>query len=978
MGSSERAKGARTFMLALLASACALQPSLALAQSQSEPGQFNFDLPAQPLAQSLNDYARQTGSQVLFSYDELRGRQAPALRGAYDADEALRLLLAGSGLEAARGSDGVVRVADTSSPQQVNTADEAETEIVVTGTRIRGAPPAGSNVIGLDREDIEESGRTTLQDVLQTLPQVFTGSQSEGTQTTSLAPGRNITFASTVDLRGLGADATLTLVDGRRLAPSGQGNFVDISSIPLAAIERVEVLADGASAVYGADAVGGVVNIMLRRNLEADETRVRYGFADRTDEFNFSHVLGESWNGFSVVAGYEYRERGALEASERAYTASTDLTAFGGTNFSRNTSNPGNIIRVGATPVSYAIPTGQNGLTLTAAQLLPGQVNLQNGLQDGYLLPDQESQSAFITLRADPSSRVELFFDLLAAEREAFNARPQVGTTLTVPQTNYYRQQNGLFAGQGNLVVAYHFGDDFGPLTSATSSQSIAVATGARVDLFADWRLEASFAFSRLADEVDNGAIPDSAAINAALASSDPNRAFNVFGDGSHTPASVLAGLDAGQHVETDSELGAGALRFDGGLFELPGGRARMAFGVERRRETFEFDREEISAAGVVTRPFSQAPGRRIVDSYYGELYLPLLDADDGVALVDELTLSLSTRHEESSDFGDADTPRVGLLWALNPDLALRASWGTSFKAPQFVQLLGGIGATIGSLPASLDPAATNGSTGVLQLLGANRTLQPEEAETWTAGFDFHPRWAEDLRLTATYFDIDFTNRISAPGSLLLALQDPAAYQGYFIRNPTAQQIADYLALATSTSGTVPPDGIEVIWDERLTNLAALRVRGVDLSASYAFDTPLGDFSLFVSASGLLQYDRQSNPSLPAVNALDTFNNPVDWRARAGASLDTGQWRGALALSYVDDYRDNVSVPKREIDEWLTWDLSLSRRFGEDGDTELTLDVRNLTDEDPPFANSPNGYGYDALNGSPLGRMIAFSVRQRW
>lgn len=956
-------------------------------QQVSADERVQFDIAAQPLSGALSEFARQANVNALYFSDDLRGLSSPPLRGSFTRQQALDFLLARSGYNGRINGANLVLVqeqttrpqregaesgADTAQVGGSQSAEDAPEEIVVTGTRIRGAVPAGANLLSIDRTDIEESGRTSVQDLLQTLPQVFPGSQGELTQLNSTAPGNNIALGSTVDLRGLGSDATLTLLNGRRLAPAGLGNFVDISAIPLAAIERVEVLADGASATYGSDAVGGVVNILLRRNLERPESAVRYGAADGMDEIGFSHVMGADWTQGSLIAGYEYRHRDALAAADRDFAETTDLTAFGGSNFSRFTAAPGNIILVGATPVTLAIPEGQNGLTLTEADLLDGVVNLQNGNEGSFLLPEQESHSLFASVKHDLTPNVSIFFDLLASERQAHAEKAQLGGVVAVPETNYYRQQNGLFAGDGTLFMAYFFGDDFGPLITDTRSDTIATAAGAQFEFGRDWQIEASVSYGGHADRVDSTNIADSSALAVALASSDPATAFNPFGDGGDTPSAALAALTLRQHIETDSELVGYALRADGGVFDLPGGRARVAVGIERRRETFSIDREEIFGSGLATNPFTQAPGERTTDALFAEAFLPVLD---------EVSLSLSVRREESSDFGEATTPKIGVQWRPLPDLTLRATWGQSFKAPQFAQMLGGTGASIGSLPAFLDPDATNGSTGLLQILGANRELAPEEAETWTAGFELAPSWLDGFRLSATYFDIEFSNRIANPGFILDAFQNPDQYQGYFIRNPTPQQITDYLALADDVSGVIPPDGIEVIWDERLTNLASLRVRGVDLSASYALETNWGELSLFATASGLFEFSRQNNPSLSGTDVLDTILNPVDWRARAGVALDAGAWRGALSLQYTDDYRDTLSTPQREINSWTTFDARLTRRFGQSDDgagAEITLDIRNLADEDPPFANNPIGMGFDTLNASPVGRVVMVEVRQRW
>lgn len=277
MNSSARRRrdGVRTLLALALASVSALALSApAFAQPADQPSnaaaaERDYDIRSQPLSSALLRFAEQSDLQILFSQEDVAGLTSRPVRGRLTPEAALSQLLPQGAPRIEIVGDRVVR---TDLPRPQHAENESDEDIVVTGTRIRGVPPAGSNVLGIDREEIDESGRTTLQDVLQTMPQVYTGSQSETTQLNSNAPGRNLALGSSVDLRGLGSDATLALLDGRRLAPAGLGNFVDISAIPLAAIERVEILADGASATYGADAVGGVVNVMLRRDLDGAET----------------------------------------------------------------------------------------------------------------------------------------------------------------------------------------------------------------------------------------------------------------------------------------------------------------------------------------------------------------------------------------------------------------------------------------------------------------------------------------------------------------------------------------------------------------------------------------------------------------------------------------------------------------------------------------------------------------------------------
>lgn len=220
------------------------------AAARTARAEREYDIPAQPLSSALVRFAEQSNLQILFSQDAVSEFTSRPVAGRTTPEAALAQMLPPGAPRIEIAGDRIVQVEPPTRPQYA--ATETDEEIIVTGTRIRGAPPAGSNVLGLDREDIEERGRTTLQDVLQTMPQVYTGSQSELTQLNSNAPNRNLALGSSVDLRGLGSDATLTLLNGRRLAPAGLGNFVDISAVPIAAIERVEILADGASATYGA------------------------------------------------------------------------------------------------------------------------------------------------------------------------------------------------------------------------------------------------------------------------------------------------------------------------------------------------------------------------------------------------------------------------------------------------------------------------------------------------------------------------------------------------------------------------------------------------------------------------------------------------------------------------------------------------------------------------------------------------------
>jgi outer membrane cobalamin receptor len=981
--------------------ACSAQAQASISEADGQT-RISYNIPSQSLSGALALYARQSNLRVLFPADLLDGQSAPQVRGIYTRDEALRLLFSRSHFSGA--IDGqAIQVQDRTRPQSPdNAADPATTRggesgngqanapgdldaenIVVTGTRIRGAHPAGANLISIDRDAITHSGRTTLQDVLATAPQSFPGSQSEISELGAGDSGRNLGFGSTVDLRGLGADATLTLLNGRRLAPSGWGNFVDISIIPLSAVARVEILADGASATYGSDAVAGVVNVILRRDFDGAETSVRYGGASRGEpsEWGASQLFGKTWDGGNAMAGFEYRQRSALAAADRSFSASSNFTDRGGSDFSSIFAYPGNILQIGATPTLLAIPRGQDGTSLSEADLIFGVPNERPFNDGNSLLPSQQSWSGFGSLRQDLNERLSFNADFIGAQRKAEADRFQVDAFMMVPETNYYRQLDNLFPGQGPLLMAYNLGGDLGPTHYHTRTDAYTFDAGLNYDLGKGWALNGEASYSNAREHVVQSNIfdPNSAAFANALASNDPTTAFNPFGSGGGTPPSVLAALTYSDIFTSLSQLDGEGVKADGPVFALPGGDARVALGAERRHESFELRHDQ---AGSLSLSENLVPSSaRTTNALFGELFLPLVSADNRLPGVEALNVSLSVRREDANDYGAATTPKAGLSWLIGDGLTLRGTWGRSFKAPQFQQLLGSTVGVIMVVPAALDPQATNGSTGLLYLGGANPNLKPERGETWTAGFDFAPPNLTGFDVSATYFNIDFSNRISVPGDLVSALANGAGYEGILIRNPSAQQISDYLAFANTVYGSTPPDGIEAVFDGRLRNLASLRVRGIDLHGGYQHDTAFGTLSFTLDGSTLLQYAQQNGGQTKSLDTLDTLFHPVDWRVRAAVDWRRDGWDANLAANYTADYTDNLSTPARRIAAQTLWDLRLARDWRaspHDKGFELALEVQNLFDANPPFVNNPIGYAFDAQTASPVGRTITLGVTRTW
>lgn len=313
----------------IYAGLCVLATAPVPAEAQVAPRQA-LRLPAQALGVSLRALATAFGRNVSAPAELVAGHAAPAIDGLYSFDEALAAVLAGSGLRADPAGGGVAIARDLRGGVGAETADTGTQDIVVTGTQIRGGASA-SNVITARRDEIRNAGQATLGEFAQSLPQSFGGGQNPGVGfNVPASGGANVGGGASFNLRGLGSDATLTLLDGRRLPYSASAQSIDVSAIPLAAVERVEIMPDGASALYGSDAVAGVVNIILRRRFDGVETNARLGGS--TDGGNFRQLYGglagAEWRGGGLLAAYEYERDTAITADQRDYGAARPGLTF--------------------------------------------------------------------------------------------------------------------------------------------------------------------------------------------------------------------------------------------------------------------------------------------------------------------------------------------------------------------------------------------------------------------------------------------------------------------------------------------------------------------------------------------------------------------------------------------------------------------------------------------------------------------------
>lgn len=1015
----ERFAGKMMVSLRCAVAAIGLAGAAALPGAATAQANIEYRIEGGELRDALAAYARLTGRQLLFPSALVEGRRAPALQGRYGADEALSRLLAGSGLRYRRAGNAYVlevaprprpraersrtRAAPSPTPSQpaASPAPDAsaprDQEIVITGTNIRGAGSGPAPVQVIERETIERDGFGNVADAIAALPQSFGGTGSEDTILTNTDNSvLNIGIGSSANLRGLGSDATLTLVNGRRLPGSGgKADFNDISLIPLAAVERIEVLTDGASAIYGADAIGGVVNIILRRDLEGGESRLRFGAATQggAEEIQAGQVLGLRWPGGSALVAYEFQRRENLPARRRAFARSADLRPLGGSDFRSFFSNPGTIIGIspaGALVPRFAIPAGQDGTNLAPEDFMPGG-NLQNQIAGIDLLPRQTRHSLFATARQEVAPGAELFLEgRYGRRRFSYASSASVGLIQATPANPFFVSPDGVpFS-----LIAYSFGEELGPLENRGTVQAWSVTGGASIALGADWMLDAHVGHARETIRQGNfnlvhqlvlaeamGTLPDNpdTAFSAAR-----DGFFNPYGDGPVNNRAVLDFIGQGYlRQNVDSALTSADIKLDGRLFDLPGGPVRMALGASWRNEDF-FGRGEAFVVSLAPSPLTRTQVDRTVAAAFGEIVLPLFGPANARGGLERLELSAAMRYERYGDFGSSTNPRVGMVWEPTAGFRLRASYGRSFRAPALREV------NDPQIIASDQLRDENDAfQAVIFLAGGNPDLGAERARSWTAGLQWQPPALSGLRFEATYFDTDFTDRISQPISenFQLALRDPSLAP--FVRRIDPANNPDDLALVqelasrpgANLSPLIPPTLYRAIVDNRFVNTARVVVRGIDLLLAHRFTLGGGSASLALNASHIIDFQRQATPAAPIVERVDTVGNPPDLRLRLTGSWDKGSVGATLTLNRLDGYRDNLSIPERRVASWTTLDAQLRYRL--DGPrwlagTSLALSVQNLLDTDPPFVNRNSGVAYDSANAEPIGRFVALQIVRDW
>ncbi len=843
-------------------------------------------------------------------------------------------------------------------PSAFAAEEEATTERVeVTGSRIKRTDLEGANPVQvITREDLVSSGITNMGDILQEIPSVA----GAGTNT---AINNGGTGAVRVSLRGLGASRTLVLLNGRRMVASGTGanSSVDLSTIPTAIVKRVEVLKDGASAIYGSDAIGGVVNIITRDDFEGAEFNASYDVGTQEadgDTTSLDFTIGFSDDKGNVVFNAYYVDQGEQKSGDRDWSEfDLSLDSFTGERNKGGSSagpwgNYGGIddtcgsVTHGAAngpgqsdPTDFSNPTGYD--------CYDGSVDAYNFAPANFHLTPQERYGIFASAAYQLTDNINF--------KSEINFNRNTSTTLLAPIP---LAPLAFFGVDAPYSADNYYNINFGPKNANGETVEIAdwrrrvVETGGRETSFRvetvramiafdgefgeTWGWEASYIFGRndATTNAAGGVNFDKVALAVGPSFLDTTTGDVVCGTVG-APISDCVSLNTFGIPGTDTEISQEMLdyiSFDahdlggneqqiisasifGELFDMPAGTVGAAFGIEHREESgFDFP-DALIALGVTSGSSRQATeGSYEVDEIYAEANIPLLD---GVTGAETLEVDLAVRYSDYDTFGDTTNHKIGVRWVPVDGLIIRGTSSTAFRAPSTSDLFAG---NSDNSPQVSDSCQTNPTTFCIadgvpaagftpigdqlsSTRGGSTDLTPEEADIVTLGIVYSPDFVEGLSMTVDYWDIEITNAISTIGEQLIL--DKCAQEGVFCDKITRHG-PDSVLFGNSSD-----------IDDRTTNVGGIDSSGYDFNIRYATELPIGDFRVNLDTTYYDKYDITQADGSVVENAgffrrSDGDGNFPEWKTNINFKLTSDDWSAGWDIRYIGEVEEEFDFVTSE------------------------------------------------------------------
>jgi iron complex outermembrane recepter protein len=833
--------------------------------------------------------------------------------------------------------------------------------VEVTGSRIKRIDVEGpSPVVAISREEIDLTGFQTVGDFIRNLP--FSNATSVDPQFgTGFAGG-----ATSLNLRGLGVNNSLVLINGRRAAPyalpggTGFTSLFDFNSVPLAAIESVEILKDGASAVYGSDAVAGVLNIKLRENYTGFSASALYGNTFDTDSSlrNFNVTFGSTAGKTSVLLTADWQTRNALFLRDRENSRSADGRRFGGQDARSVTGFPGAVNIPVRDPSNRMPPPG----TVTGTNLSP-QGNLLTtprtsdftpgaSLYDlntvGTMIPDYTYAGFYGRGRHEINANLHAFAEFALRQNTTHFEFSPASVTATAEQGS---------GAAGGLRLPFNnpfnpFGVDIdnfsfrlvplGPRMRDLESTTSRYLGGIGGSLgLSDWTFQSALLYAQNVTTSTDGNLGADAPLQRLLNNTSTATALNPFGP---SAPGVVESLRTTTNRRSATAVRSGDVQATGTVFALPAGNVGLAVGAEYRKESIKDNPDPLVITGGVVGAggSSGVTGYRDVQAFYAELLIPILRS---------LEAQIAGRHEKYSDFGQSEKPKIGVKWRPAPWLVLRGAFGQSFRAPDLTQLFTAQSISFSSQPFGdplrpKDPVAQ-----IRQITGGNPSLQPEETNSYYLG-----TLIEIPRIKGLEFSLDFwrfmrTDEISTNTLNFILGQETVTPTGLVVRNaPTGDGLP----------GTINAVNLAFV------NIGRTRTEGIDAAVRYTRNMQgLGKF-VFSAAVTHTHHFLLNNVELIRSNSYPQL------RGSASVQWTRNKWGASVHGTYIDGYAEAAASifgpgrpAARRIGNHYVFNPQVFYRgfFG----TKITVGVNNVFDRPAPFAFNRTEQ-YDLLQVNNEGR----------
>jgi iron complex outermembrane receptor protein len=872
----------------------------------------------------------------------------------------------------------------------VPAAQAADIRVDVTGSNIKRVEGEGALPVQIiTREDIEREGIQTAMGIVDRL----SANSSIGGVNFATAEGAFLTGFQSASLRGLGQTRTLVLLNGRRLANTAfQGSAVDINSIPLSAIERVEVLLDGASAIYGTDAIAGVINFILRKDFSGFEASAYYGDSEQgggsVQRYNATAGWGSlTKDKFNIFGTIDYNKIDNIAANQRDYSKTSYVPGAPGGVFDKTSGNsiPANVSIPGVgtfnpgnpqciAPYSFPTQGSPNQCRFDYASVIDIQ-------------PPSESWQIYGSGRWAFAQNQEAFVEASYAKTETTArvsptpisaATSLVGQPLLLPATSPYyphafAQRFGIDGQDLNLSWRSL---ELGPRTDFITTEQTRVVGGLQGLAWGwDYSLSVNWSNSKATDEMKDGWVKESA-IFPLMATGQ----INPFG--LNTPEAIALANQTkalGKMLDNTGTMTDVNLTGSRNIWELPAGPMALALGAQYRRESWEQNADPLFVSGDIIGSggsiSSLAEVSRNVWAVYGELNIPIVKNLEG---------NIALRYDDYENVGTTWNPKVSLRWQPNQQILVRGAWGTGFRAPSIPELFlpDYYGAT-GNLYDDPLRCPTTGSARDCDAqfttqLGGNADLKPEESTNWTVGFILEP--VPQFSFGVDYWNIEVKNMVGLPPEQPIFSNMVASEAAGILFRYAPGSVG---CPASEQVGGIPcPVNFGIQNNANINNVST---SGVDFSANYRFpQASFGQFNFNFNGTYYIKWDQQETGG-ETLHLIGTYAGGVAstvsgsgstgafprWKHNVNFGWNYGPWAANLSQTYVHSYSEPADdTPTRKVGDWSFW--SLNGSYTGLKNWTLTLGVNNLANSDPPYTRQGESFqiGYDPAIADPIGRFF--------